>query len=150
MSETDEEEALMYIDPAEDVKNAAETVRDMAVGIAACAVVAGGVISPFFGGEWYRWLLGVLLGAATAELMLWHLYVSLDRALDMDADSANKYMKKRTTLRMLMAGAALAVGAFFPAVFHVFGVFIGVLCLKFTAYLQPLTHKAIQLLSKGR
>lgn len=153
MSETDDE-ALAFIDPVEDALSAKETVRDMAVGIAFCSFVIGGVgslaVGLINGDGWYRWLFGVLLGAATAGLMLWHLYRSLDCALDMDADSADKYMRKRTTFRMLMAGAALAVGALFPDWFQVIGVFFGVLCLKFAAYLQPLTHKVIQLLSKGR
>lgn len=147
---TKEEDGTMYIDPVEDALNAAETVRDMAVGLVFLALVFAAVGSVLSGKDWYRFALGVLLGAVAAGLMLRHLYAAVDRALDMDAERATKYMKKSATLRILMAGAALAVGAFFPAIFHMFGVFMGVLCLKFTAYLQPLTHKVLKFLSKGR
>lgn len=140
----------MRIDPAQDALNASETVRDMSVGLAACAVVIAAAGCIFMGKEWYRWVLGVALGACVAGLMLRHLYVAIDRALDMDGEHASKYMKKSATLRLLMAAAALALGAFVPEIFHVFGVLAGVLCLKFTAYLQPLTHRIIKFLSKGR
>ncbi len=139
-----------YIDPEEDAMNAKETVRDMALGLVLCAMVFAAAGSLFMLREWYRWVLGVALGAAAAGLMLWHLYVSIDRALDMDADSATRYMKKSAIKRILIAAAVFAIGACFPKVFHVFGVLAGVLSLKFTAYLQPLTHKAINYLNKGR
>ncbi len=150
-AKTGDDIADSAIDPEEDALNASETIRDMAVGLVGCAVLlaaAGFVFA--VGGDAVRWALGVLLGACVAGLMLRHLYVSVDRALDMDGEHASKYMKKSAVLRLLMAGAALAVSAFFPQVFHIFGVLLGVLCLKFTAYLQPLTHKAIKYLSKGR
>ena len=139
-----------YIDPEEDAMNAKETVRDMALGLVLCAMVFAAAGSLFMLREWYRWVLGVALGAAAAGLMLWHLYVSIDRALDMDADSATRYMKKSAIKRILIAAAVFAIGACFPKVFHVFGVLAGVLSLKFAAYLQPLTHKAINYLNKGR
>ncbi|MDE6874698.1 MAG: ATP synthase subunit I [Lachnospiraceae bacterium] len=144
------DDGTMYIDPVEDAQNAAETVRDMAVGLAFLGLVFAAVGCIFSGKDWYRWVLGVLLGTVAAGLMLRHLYAAVDRALDMDEEHATKYMKKSATLRILMAGAALSLGAFFPGVFHVFGVFMGVLCLKFAAYLQPLTHKVLKFLSKGR
>lgn len=144
------EDETMHIDPAQDALNASETIRDMALGLALCAVVLAAAGCIFLQAERHRWALGVLLGAGTAGLMLRHLYVAVDRVLDMDADHATKYMKKSATLRILMAAAALAVSAFLPEVFHVFGVFFGVLCLKFSAYLQPLTHRAVKFLSKGR
>lgn len=148
--ESSADEETMAIDPEEDVKNASETIRDMSVGLAACTVAIAAVGCIFMQAQWLHWVLGVLLGAAVAGLMLRHLYVTIDRALDMDGEHASKYMKKSATLRLLMAGTALAIGAFLPGIFHVFGVFAGLLCLKFTAYLQPLTHKVLKFLSKGR
>lgn len=145
----EKDDERMYIDPVEDALNAKETLFDMAVGLIVCAAVIA-VVGSIFVGQAYRFVLGVLLGAAVAGLMLRHLYVSLDRALDMDEEHASKYMKKSAVLRILMAGAGLLLGALFPKIFHIFGIFIGLLCLKFTAYLQPLTHKVIKILSKGR
>lgn len=145
----DADDETLYIDPAEDALNASETIRDMALGLALAAAVLAAAGCIFVREERYRWVFGVLLGAAAAGLMLRHLYVTIDRALDMDEEHASKYMKKSATLRILMAGVALAAGALLPELFHVFGVLAGVLCLKFSAYLQPLTHKAIKFFSKG-
>ncbi|MDE7325234.1 MAG: ATP synthase subunit I [Lachnospiraceae bacterium] len=150
IKEGDGDSEIPAIDPEEDALNASETIRDMAVGLAVCAVVLAAVGCIFVRDAAYRFALGVLLGAGVAGVMLRHLYVTIDRALDMDQEHASKYMKKSAVLRLLMAGAALAAGAYFTQVFHVFGVLAGVLCLKFTAYLQPLTHKVIKFLSKGR
>lgn len=148
-----EPEEIIPISPEEDALQAQETLRDMIVGIAACTIVtaaAGSLLAGVFGIVWYKMLAGVLLGGAVAELMLWHMYTSIDRVLDMDADSAVKYTKRSASKRMLMAAAALAVSALLPKLFSVFGVLIGVLSLKFSAYLQPLTHKVIKSINKGR
>ncbi len=145
----EKDEERMYIDPEEDALNARQTLFDMALGLIVCAAVAA-VVGSIFVGQAHRWIFGILLGAAIAGLMLRHLYVSLDRALDMDGEHASKYMKKSAVLRILMAGAGLFIAAIFPKIFHIFGVFFGLLCLKFTAYLQPLTHKVTKILGKGR
>ena len=145
----EKDEERMDIDPEEDALNARQTLFDMALGLIVCAAVIA-VVGSIFAGQAYCWVLGVLLGVAVAGLMLRHLYVSLDRALDMDGEHASKYMKKSAVLRILMAGAGLFIAALFPKIFHIFGVLFGLLCLKFTAYLQPLTHKVTKILSKGR
>ncbi len=144
-----EEELLPMPTPEEDARQIKETVRDMVTGILFFSFIFGAVGGIIAGEAWYRWVLGVILGTGTAGLMLWHMYVTIDRALDMDEESANKYMKKSAIKRLIMAVAAFAVGGLIPGVFHVLGVLAGVFSLKFSAYLQPLTHKIIKLLSKG-
>ncbi|MDE7211988.1 MAG: hypothetical protein K2O03_11190, partial [Lachnospiraceae bacterium] len=68
----DTEDETMHIDPVEDALNASETVRDMAVGLAAWAAVFAAAGCIFMGAQWYRWVFGVLLGACAAGLMLRH------------------------------------------------------------------------------
>ena len=52
-------------------------------------------------------------------------------------------------MAVMVAGVMLAV--LLPEVFSFVGVLLGVLTLKFAAYLQPLTHKFFnKILSKGR
>ena len=145
-----ETDILSEITPEEDALQAKEILQDMVAGIAASAMIIGIIGSLIIQSSRIPFCLGVLLGAGTAGLMLWHMYVTIDRALDMDADSAVKYTKKSATLRILMAGAAFVIGAFLPKIFHLIGVLLGTLCLKFSAYLQPLTHKALKNFRKGR
>lgn len=145
-----EPEEMINISPEEDALQAKETLQDMTAGIVACMVLLGAVGGMIAGNSRLTYLLGLLLGGGTAGLMLWHMYVTIDRALDMDSETAVKYTKKCAMFRILLAAAAFAVSAFLPDIFHIFGVLAGVLCLKFSAYLQPLTHKALKNFRKGR
>lgn len=142
------EEPLPF-DESEDPVNAKETIRDMAVGIVIFAVLMAGIGCIFVEGK-LQWVLGVLLGAGTAGLILWHMVYTLDRALDMNPDDSVKYTKKSALMRMGIAVIAYLIGGFLPNVFHVIGVVFGTFCLKLTAYSQPLIHKALQSFSKGR
>lgn len=67
------------------------------------------------------------------------MYRSIERALDMISSDAEGYMRKtyliRTAAILVLAGVVtyLKLG-------YVMAFFIGVLCLKFGAFLQPLIH----------
>lgn len=150
MSDVKEMEESSEITPEEDSLQAKETLLSMAAGIAACMILLG-IAGSFIAGS-YRgvYLCGLGLGGCVAVLMLWHMYVTIDRALDMDSESAAKYTKKCSAFRMGMAAAAFMAGAFLPSVFHIFGILLGILCLKFSAYLQPLTKKVLKIFRKGR
>jgi NADH:ubiquinone oxidoreductase subunit 2 (subunit N) len=79
-------------------------------------------------------------GVATAILLSVHMYRSIDRALDMAPDDAQKYMRKtyliRAAIIFLVAGIVCRIDAE-----DILAVFLGVLCLKFGAFLQPLVHR---------
>lgn len=95
--------------------------------------------------------LGVLLGTAIAVFMLFHMYAVLKRALRYDEDTAAKKVKLASLFRMVVMAAGIVAAVLLPEVFSFAGVLIGVLTLKFSAYLQPLTHRFFnKILSKGR
>ncbi len=95
--------------------------------------------------------LGVLLGTAIAVFMLFHMYSVLKRALRYDKDTAAKKVRVAALLRMAVMVAGVMLAVLLPEVFSFVGVLLGVLTLKFAAYLQPLTHKFFnKILSKGR
>lgn len=79
---------------------------------------------------------GVILGIGLAL----HMYRSIDRALDMASEDAEKYMRKAYLLRTLSIFAAAGLICYFKFG-YVMAFFLGVLCLKFGAFLQPLMHK---------
>lgn len=84
--------------------------------------------------------VGLWIGVLTAMGLAVHMYCSIDRALDMVSNDAEGYMRKayliRTVAILVVAGiiTVLKIG-------YVMAVFLGVLCLKFGAFLQPLMHK---------
>jgi hypothetical protein len=79
------------------------------------------------------------------------MHHSLELAMLYDAENATKKMQKGTFLRLLLMVAALAAALLLPQWISVIGVALGVLSLKFSAYLQPLTHKVLQnFINKGR
>ena len=95
--------------------------------------------------------LGLLIGCIIAGIMSGHMYHALQQAMLYDAETAAKKVQKGTILRFLFMIVGLAFALIFPKWISIIGVALGVLSLKFSAYLQPLTHKVIQnFLNKGR
>lgn len=97
------------------------------------------VLNPQFHGAIPQFALGFWIGIATAVGLSIHMYRSIDRALDMYTEDAEKYMRKaylfRTAAILVMAG----VVTYFDTG-YVMAFFLGVLCLKFGAFLEPLIH----------
>lgn len=96
------------------------------------AFLVSGFLLPFVTGFW--------IGIATAVFLAVHMYRSIDRALDMAPGDAEKYMRKAYVIRTMVILAVAAVVTYFK-LGYVMATFVGVLCLKFGAFLQPLVHK---------
>jgi len=95
--------------------------------------------------------LGLLLGSAMAIVMSRHMYVSLQEAVLYDQKTAEKKMKLGSLLRMVMMLVTLVIAVLLPEVFSFVAVVLGISSLKFSAYLQPLTHKIFnKFIHKGR
>ena len=95
--------------------------------------------------------LGVLLGVLIAVFMAFHMYMTLGKAMLFEAEAAAKTIKRGSFLRMVVMIGGMILAVFLPEYFSLLGVLLGILTLKFAAYLQPLTHKLInKILSKGR
>ena len=95
--------------------------------------------------------LGLLIGCIIAGVMSGHMYHALEQAMLYDEETAAKKVQKGTILRFALMIAGLAAALVFPKWISIIGVALGVLSLKFSAYLQPLTHKVIQnIINKGR
>ena len=116
-----------------------------------CGILASGVlievidlivtgIYPQFAGLRVRFATGFWSGIVVAIALAAHMYRSIDRALDMQPKDAEGYMRRAYLLRtmiILLAAAAVHYLKFG----YVMAYFVGVLCLKFGAFLQPLVHK---------
>ena len=87
-------------------------------------------------------LAGLLCGAAGAVLMLVHMAVTMERALDSQNES---YASKTTIVQSMIRKVVLVAALFFC--WRVFGadplaMVVGAMGLKAGAYLQPLVHRA--------
>lgn len=121
-----------------------------------CGIVVSSIFFIAIGAIIFRpisnFILGVLLGTAIAILVLVQLYYSLNKTLEMDSRHAERVGGRHAILRIFIMGLALVIGILLSDIFNVIGILLGILGLKFSAYLQPAIHKiaATKILNKGR
>lgn len=84
--------------------------------------------------------LGLWLGVLLAEAVGFHMWWSLDRALDLEQEAAVKMMTKHNILRYLTIVVCLGV-IMTAGIANPLAAFLGLMGLKVSAYLQPFTHK---------
>ena len=95
--------------------------------------------------------MGLLIGGVIAGVMSTHMYRSLEQAMLYDEETAAKKVQKSTILRFFLMLVALVAALLLPQWISIIGVALGILSLKFSAYLQPLTHKVLKnFINKGR
>ncbi|MBP5249490.1 MAG: hypothetical protein J6Z46_05740 [Lachnospiraceae bacterium] len=94
--------------------------------------------------------LGIILGMTVALLMALHMYKTLEKAILCDKERAKSKTRLAAFLRMLMMVASLAAAALFPDYISIIALMIGILAMKASALMQPLTDKfVLKILSKG-
>ena len=118
-----------------------ETFLDLVIGIILCGVVSGilGMIITR-GNLWY--LLGTFIGAAAAIGMMIHMVVSIQKAVEMDAHQASRYMVKCTIVRYFIMLLILIPGIKLSFVCFL-GIVFGMIGSKFSAFLQRFIHQHI-------
>lgn len=93
---------------------------------------------------------GYLFGVIISILMLWHMAYAIEDSVRMDEHSALKHIKKNYIFRTI----ALIVAFFavwFAGIGNLAAMMFGVLVLKLSAYIQPITNRLTsKLLRKGR
>ena len=91
--------------------------------------------------------LGLWIGVFLAVFLAWHMWKTIDEALDMGEAGAQKVMRKQSLLRYAIIIIVLAV-LMCTEYANPLAAFLGVMTLKVAAYLQPVTHKAISKLRR--
>lgn len=84
--------------------------------------------------------LGLWIGIGTAMLGAFHMWWSLDRALDLDEKSAVRTMSSHNIIRYLVFVAVIG-GIAVTEIANPLSAFLGVMSLKAAAYMQPFTRK---------
>lgn len=114
------------------------TLFELETGILLFALACQVVIA-FFPqrGEWSR---GLWIGILTACLCAFHMWYSLDKGLSLTEKGAAGYLGRQSMLRMAVVALVLVICAVTSAG-NLLTAFIGVMGLKVSAYLQPVTKK---------
>ena len=126
-----------------------QTLYELIAGIVVCLLLFS--LGNIFVSNRIAYTLGLLVGGMIAWFMSVHMYRILERATLYDEETAAKKVQKGTILRVLLMMAGLVAALLLPEWISIIGVALGVLSLKFSAYLQPLTHKVLKnFINKGR
>lgn len=114
------------------------TVKEMWIGICIWGVVCELITLWFAENRLYAGL-GILIGCVLAAAGIWHMWSTIDRALDL-GDGAQKFLTARSWIRYGVFVAVFAVLMVTEAA-HPLTAFLGLMGMKISAYLQPMIHK---------
>lgn len=114
------------------------TLVDLWTGISLYFLILE-VVGLIFTKNRVSYTLGLLAGCATAAFLVWHMYRSIDTALDLGEEDALKYSGKNSMIRMLVMTAVVFAGIRL-SVFSFPAVILGIFGLKIAAFTQPLIH----------
>lgn len=117
------------------------TVRDLLFGILMYALLMEG-IGMIFVPNRLSYSLGILVGIIWDVFAVCHMYLTLEKLLDMDPDSASKRSLLYSTLRYVVLFAVLVVAVLVPQI-SVIAVIIMAFGMKISAVLHPQIHKYI-------
>lgn len=95
---------------------------------------------------------GIIFGSLVAVMIVSHMFRTIGKSINLDSDDAIKYTQKVAIIRAIVMVLAIGIAMTFPKIFHVVGVFLGMMGLKVSAYFQPTTKKYItnKIQKKGR
>lgn len=114
------------------------TLLEMHLGLLFCGLLCQGVgaliVEDQAGYAKSLWF-GIVLAGASAV----HMYRSLDRALDFEASAAKMILRDYMIRYVLIAVILLIITVM--EVLNPLIVFLAYMCLKVTAFIQPITHK---------
>ena len=117
------------------------TVRDLLTGALLYGIIVE-IIGMILVENRLSYSLGILVGYICAVFMVCHMYLTLEKALDMDPDSASKFSTRNNILRYVILVIILMLVAWLPKV-SVMAVIIMIFGMKISAFLQPVISKYI-------
>lgn len=123
---------MMRLDP---------TVRDVLTGALLYGIIVE-IIGLILVENRLSYSLGILVGYICVTAMICHMYLVLEKALDMDPDSAKKYSLRNNILRYLVLALVLVLAAMIPQV-SVIAAIIMIYGMNISAFLQPQINKYI-------
>lgn len=117
-------------------------LRELIMGILIVGFLFQIVFIWFTSHKWH-FTSGLWIGVGIAIFMAIHMNYSIKKSLDRGEQSAAGYMQRMVVVRILTVVLLFAV-AYLLRLGNVAAVFVGMITLKFGAYLQPLLHRLIK------
>lgn len=132
------------------LQNVNATVKQMVMVILMYALI-GMMLILMFGRTNYSYFVGFVIGIVISIAYVFHMYSSLDKALDMDENSALNKVRKSYGIRVVATLVIMVLCIELNIGNPIFMLF-GLISLKVAAYLQPFTDKLARKKSieKGR
>lgn len=123
-----------------------ETLKELLIGIIAAGSLFQATVMWFVKNK-LSYTAGLWTGVLLAAFLAWHMWKTLDEALDFEAEGAEKIMRKQSLLRYVIVIAVLGI-LMCSEIANPLAAFLGIMTLKVAAYLQPFTHKVISKLRR--
>ncbi len=123
----------------EALKKINRTLLEMYFGILFFGIVCQ-VIGAFVAKEQLYYSLSLWFGIVLAMVSSFHMYRTLDRALDYDEKTATNQIFRGYLIRYVLLVVFLIM-IIITKTLNPLIVFLGYMSLKVTAFLQPITHK---------
>lgn len=120
-----------------------QTLAELLIGIACFGIVCQ-IVGIFLVKNRLAYTLSLWVGIAAAFARAVHMNYTIRKALTNDAGTAEKVTRSSYFLRYGCVMVLLAVAAY-TGLENLIAVFVGNMGLKMGAYLQPLTHKLLQI-----
>lgn len=108
-------------------------------------VIAVGAAGALISRQYVTFPVSVIIGGAVAASILRHMFKTIDIVLNLDSETARKYGRRQSVIRIALMGLILCAAFYFKEYVNPWGVCLGIFTLKFSAYLQPFAHKCFEL-----
>ena len=118
------------------------TLYELVIGIVMFSVFEL-IIGVFFINKIICFILGIIIGTIAAIVIVKHMHSTIDRAIEAGEEAAEKIVRNGALLRILGIFTIFFIVVYLHKYINVYAVFISMLNLKFSAYIQPLTNKLI-------
>ena len=113
--------------------------------------VAGQILILVFAQRRLYVSIGYLCGVMISIFMIVNMASAMEEAMSLKAKGADKHIRKTTAVRMLVVFLLLVIVGI-TDIGNIIAALVGVMALKVSAYIQPLTHKVLakKFTEKGR
>lgn len=128
-----------------------QTFLDLIIGIVLLSILLS-IVGVILAEDKLAFFLGVIFGSFAAAGLCLHMYKTLEETLDMDEEGASKRAKSMAGVRMFLMAVTVFAAILFSETISVVGTILGILTLKFAAFIQPMLHENItkKIFDKGR
>ena len=118
------------------------TLCELVIGIVLFSMLEL-IVGVFFINKIICFVLGIIVGTVSAIVIVNHMYSTIDKAIEAGEEAAEKIVRNGAMLRILGIFTIFFIVVYLHKYINVYAVFISMLNLKFSAYIQPLTNKLI-------